>query len=170
MSRAYRPCGWTLPPASDPTAKGTPKALPTTRYRVASRVLASDAVVYVDAIPGKAFPAPATHAVVDQVRLAFVPHVLPVLVGTTVDFNNSDNVNHNVFTPAKCAGAFNLGSWGRGSAKSHTFDKPCVADLLCNVHSEMEGYVLAVPTPRASARPTSWSMPNARAAPAPMAW
>jgi plastocyanin len=107
----------------------------------------ADAVVYVDAIAGKTFPAPAAHASVDQSKMTFVPRVLPILVGTTVDFNNSDNVNHNVFSPDKCADAFNLGSWGRGSTKSHTFGKPCVADLLCNVHSEMEGYVLALPTP-----------------------
>jgi plastocyanin len=107
----------------------------------------ADAVVYLDSIAGKSFPAPAAHASVNQVKMTFVPRVLPVLIGTTVDFNNSDNVNHNVFSPDKCAGAFNLGSWGRGSTKSHTFDKPCVADLLCNVHPEMEGYVLALPTP-----------------------
>jgi len=107
----------------------------------------ADAVVYVDAIAGKTFPAPSAHAVVDQVKMAFVPRVLPVLVGTSVDFNNSDNVNHNVFTTDKCAGAFNLGSWGRGGTKSHVFDKPCFAALLCNIHPEMEGFVAALPTP-----------------------
>ena len=107
----------------------------------------ADAVVYVDAIAGKTFAAPAEHAKVDQIKMTFVPHVLPVLVGTSVDFNNSDNVNHNVFTPDKCASAFNLGSWGRGASKSHNFDKACFAALLCNIHPEMEGFVAAVPTP-----------------------
>src|SRR3989338_1756843 len=67
-------------------------------------------VVYVDRIPDKAFPAPADHALMDQKGMAFVPHVLPVLVGTTVDFRNSDDVLHNVFTPDKIADKFNLGS------------------------------------------------------------
>jgi plastocyanin len=107
----------------------------------------ADAVVFVDAIAGKSFPAPTAHASMDQVKLAFVPHVLAVLAGTSVDFSNSDNVNHNVFTPDKCAAGFNLGSWGRGVTKSHVFDKPCFAALLCNIHPEMEGYVAALPTP-----------------------
>jgi plastocyanin len=106
-----------------------------------------DAVVYLDAIPGKTFPAPTAHAKVDQVKMAFVPHVIAVQVGTTVDFQNSDTVNHNVFTPDKCAGGFNLGTWAKGQVKSHLFDKACAAVLLCSLHQEMEGFVVAVPTP-----------------------
>ena len=60
-----------------------------------------DAVVYVAAIPGKTFPAPKEHAKIDQMNLVFSPHVLPVLVGTTVDFLNSDAVLHNVFSPGR---------------------------------------------------------------------
>ena len=107
----------------------------------------ADAVVYVDAIPGKSFPAPSAHAELDQKNLVFVPHVLPVLVGTTVDFRNSDAVLHNVFSPDKCVEKFNLGSWPQGQVRSYTFKQPCAATLLCNVHPEMEAYVVAVPTP-----------------------
>jgi len=107
----------------------------------------ADAVVYVDAIPGKTFPAPKEHARIDQSNLLFVPHVLPVLVGTTVDFLNSDAVLHNVFSPDACAEKFNLGTWPKGQIKSYTFKKDCVATLLCKVHPEMEGFVVAVPTP-----------------------
>lgn len=107
----------------------------------------ADAVVYVDAIAGKTFPAPEKHATCDQKDLLFVPHVLPVLVGTTVDFKNSDAVLHNVFSPDKCADKFNLGSWPEGQTRSYTFKAPCAATLLCNVHPEMEGFVVAVPTP-----------------------
>lgn len=105
------------------------------------------AVVYVDAIAGKTFPPPAEHVVMDQLDMVFVPQVLPVVVGTTVEFLNSDPFLHNVFTPDKCAEKFNLGSWPKGQTKSFTFTRPCVAALLCNVHPEMEAYVLAVPTP-----------------------
>jgi plastocyanin len=107
-----------------------------------------NAVVYVDKIQGKTFPAPKEHARMDQKNLMFVPHVLPVVVGTTVDFINSDDVLHNVFSPDKCADKFNLGSWPKGQSKSYTFKEPgCAATLLCNVHPEMEGYVLVVETP-----------------------
>ena len=106
-----------------------------------------DAVVWIDAIPGKTFPAPKEHARVDQSNLVFVPHVLPVLVGTTVDFLNSDAVLHNVFTPEACAEKFNLGTWPKGQIRSYEFKKECVAALLCKVHPEMEAFIVAVPTP-----------------------
>lgn len=107
----------------------------------------ADAVVYIGTISGKSFPAPKEHAKMDQKSLAFSPHVLPVLVGTTVDFLNSDSVLHNVFTPEACAEKFNLGTWPQGETKSYTFKKECAAVLLCKVHPEMEAYVVAVPTP-----------------------
>lgn len=107
----------------------------------------ADAVVYVDKIAGKTFPPPAAHARVDQKDMVFRPHVLPVLVGTTVDFLNSDALLHNVFTPDKCAEKFNLGTWPKGQVRSYTFKQPCAATLLCNVHPEMEAFVVAAPTP-----------------------
>ncbi len=107
----------------------------------------ADAVVYVEKVDGKTFPAPAEPVVMDQKGKDFVPKVLPVLVGTTVDYLNSDAFAHNVFTPDKCADKFNLGSWPTGDTRSHTFEKPCAAVMLCNVHPEMVGYVVAVETP-----------------------
>ncbi|MHC4181435.1 MAG: carboxypeptidase regulatory-like domain-containing protein, partial [Planctomycetota bacterium] len=58
-----------------------------------------------------------------------------------------DPFAHNVFTPDKCADKFDLGSWPQGEKKSHLFDEPCAAVMLCNVHPEMTGYVVAVPSP-----------------------
>jgi len=107
----------------------------------------ADAVVYVAAVPGKTFATPTKHAEMDQTNLTFQPHVLPVLVGTTVDFLNSDAVLHNVFSPQACADKFNLGTWPKGQTRSFTFKKECMATLLCKVHPEMEAFVLALPTP-----------------------
>jgi plastocyanin len=106
--------------------------------------------VYVAAIPGKTFPAPAEHAVMDQRKLTFIPHVLVVLKGTAVDFLNSDAVGHNVYWPAMDHNkklAHNMGTWPQGVKKTFTFDELGVAPLLCNVHSEMSGYIVVVPTP-----------------------
>lgn len=107
-------------------------------------------VVYVDTIAGKTFPAPKEHPVMDQKGLLFSPHVMAVLQGTTVDFLNSDNVQHNVFWSAvssdKKAG-HNMGTWSKGEERSFTFDKPGVVPLLCNVHPEMEAYLIVSPTP-----------------------
>ena len=108
---------------------------------------AADAVVYVDAIPGKTFAPPTEHPVMDQKDMEFQPHVMVVTTGTTVDFLNTDPFLHNVFSPDKCADRFNLGSWPQGQKRSHKFTKECAATLLCNVHPEMEGYVVVVPTP-----------------------
>jgi plastocyanin len=106
-----------------------------------------DAVIYIEKIPGQSFDAPKQHQVMDQRNLMYVPHVLPVLVGTSVDFLNQDDVLHNVFSPDKCCDKFNLGSWAKGTIKSYTFSKSCIATMLCNVHPEMEAYVLALETP-----------------------
>ncbi len=107
-----------------------------------------NAVIYIDKIKGKNFDPPKEHALMDQKNLTFQPHVLPVLAGTTVDFLNSDDVLHNVYSPDQCVGKFNLGSWPKGQKKSFTFKEPgCTPTLLCNVHPEMEGYVVVVETP-----------------------
>jgi plastocyanin len=107
-----------------------------------------DAVVYVDKIASKEFPPPKDHAKIDQKNLSFKPRVLPILAGTTVDFLNSDEVLHNVFSPDQCAGKFNLGSWPKGQTKSFTFKQAgCMPTLLCNVHPEMEGFVVVLETP-----------------------
>jgi plastocyanin len=107
----------------------------------------ADAIVYVDKVAGKTFPPPSEHAKIDQKNMQFTPKVLAVVTGTTVDFLNSDAVLHNVFSPDACADKFNLGTWPQGQSKSFTFKKECFASLLCKVHSEMEGYVAALPTP-----------------------
>lgn len=105
------------------------------------------AAVYVEPIPGKTFEPPTEHAVVDQVKWVFVPHVLPLLKRTTVDFKNSDDVLHNVFSSRKSPTVFDLGTYRAGTVRSVTFDKPGVVSLLCNVHSEMSAYVVVVETP-----------------------
>jgi plastocyanin len=107
----------------------------------------SNAVVFVDKVPGKTFAPPTLHARMNQKGMQFLPHVLPLLAGTTVDFLNSDSVLHNVFSPDACADRFNLGTWPQGQTKSFTFKKECFAALLCKVHPEMEGFVAVLPTP-----------------------
>jgi hypothetical protein len=106
----------------------------------------SDAVVYIDKIPGRTFSPPSTPIILDQVNLRFTPHVLPVLAGTNVAFPNSDPVRHNVFSPT-ATWKFNLGTYPRGSTKFRTFDRAGAITLLCNVHAEMSAYVFVAETP-----------------------
>ena len=111
---------------------------------------AENIAVYVEAIPGKTFPAPAKHVTVDQKDKKFVPHVVVVLKGTTVDFLNSDPVGHNVYWPSiggnKKLG-HSLGTWSKNETRSFQFNELGEAHLLCNIHSEMSGFVVVVPTP-----------------------
>ena len=65
--------------------------------------------------------APASH-VVRQENLAFVPHVLTVLKGSTVEFPNSDPIFHNVFSLSRAA-SFDLGRYPKGASKSVRFDE-----------------------------------------------
>jgi len=107
-------------------------------------------VVYVDAIAGKTFPAPTKNYVMDQKQLLFVPHILVVQVGTTVEFLNSDKVAHNIFWPNIGGNkklTHNLGTWPTGQKRDFKFDNPGVVPLLCNVHPEMSGFVIVSPTP-----------------------
>lgn len=107
-------------------------------------------VVYVDAIAGKTFPAPKDRPIMDQKGLMFSPHIMAIQQGTTVEFLNSDTVQHNAFWTAiggdKKAG-HNLGTWPKGEKRPFTFAKAGVVPVLCNVHPEMTGYVIVSPTP-----------------------
>ncbi len=107
-----------------------------------------DAVIYIDKIEGKTFSPPSEKTLMDQKGMEFVPHVLPVLAGTTIEFLNNDHVLHNAFTPAKCAEKFNLGTWPKGEKRHYTFKEAgCVSVILCSVHPEMEAYIVVTPTP-----------------------
>jgi plastocyanin len=111
---------------------------------------AANIAVYVDTIPDKKFDAPTQHVVVDQKKMEFIPRVVVVLQGTTVDFTNSDPVGHNVYWPSISGNkklTHNLGTWPKGEKKSFQFNDLGVAPLLCNVHPEMSGYVVVVATP-----------------------
>src|SRR5262249_40465183 len=105
----------------------------------------SDAVIYIDKIPGRRYTPPASPIVLDQLNLKFVPHVLPVLIGTTVAFPNSDEIRHNVFSPGPPR--FDLGTYAQHTTKYHVFDKAGVWTMLCNVHAEMSAYVVVTETP-----------------------
>jgi plastocyanin len=135
-----------------PLLTGTARAVAATSISgtVKATGLASnaDAVVYVEQAPG-AFQPPAKPVDMDQRKMQFIPHVLPVVLGTTVNFLNSDPTAHNVFSPDH--EKYNLGTWPQGQRKAHLFDKcpkpPCVYTQLCRVHPEMEGFVVVLQNP-----------------------
>ena len=119
----------------------------------------TDLVVYIVSAPGQ-FPARAQHALIDQKKMTFTPHVLPILVGATVDFLNSDAVSHNVFTPDN--EGYNLGSWPKGEKHSYTFKKAGIYTQLCSIHPEMLAFVLVLQNPHyaVTAKDGHFSIPN----------
>jgi plastocyanin len=104
-------------------------------------------VIYLETAPRGAFeerePGRAT---LDQRNETFVPHVLAVMVGTVVDFPNSDRTYHNVFSLSK-AKRFDLGRYAVGRSKSVRFDRPGVVRVFCDIHSHMNAFVLVFSHP-----------------------
>ena len=99
-------------------------------------------VVYLETAPRGAFELRESgRAVMDQRDETFVPHVLAVTAGSTVDFLNSDRTYHNVFSFSK-GNRFDLGRYGRGRSKSVRFDRPGIVRVFCDIHSHMSAYVL----------------------------
>jgi plastocyanin len=99
-------------------------------------------VVYLETAPQAAFEIPAPgRAVLDQKNESFVPYVLAVTVGSTVEFPNSDRVYHNVFSLSK-ARRFDLGRYPRGQSRSLRFDQPGVVRVFCEIHSHMSAFIL----------------------------
>jgi plastocyanin len=117
---------------------------------IEGKVTPGQSVVYVDSIPGKTFSPPSQEAVMSQKDLAFVPHVLVVQQGTTVQFLNNDNEQHNVFWPSvggNKKAAHNVGTWPQGEKRPYKFEQSGVAPLFCNIHAEMSGFIVVSPTP-----------------------
>jgi plastocyanin len=126
--------------AADGTIQGTVK--------VTGLASNADAVVYVVQAAGPAAPSNKP-AEIDQRNMQFVPHVLPIVAGTTVRFLNSDPTAHNVFSPDH--EKYDLGTWSQGQSKTHAFatctKPPCVYVQLCRIHPEMEAYVVVLQNP-----------------------
>jgi plastocyanin len=99
-------------------------------------------IVYIETVPGNF---PATHVKMDQQNKIFNPFVLPVVQGSTVEFQNNDNLAHNVLGVG--GDEFNLGSFSKGMIREHTFNKAGHVALLCNIHPEMEAHVLVLQNP-----------------------
>jgi plastocyanin len=99
-------------------------------------------VVYLESAPSAAFAdIDPQHATLDQRHETFIPHVLAIVVGTTVDFPNSDKTYHNVFSISKTK-SFDLGRYATGRSKSVRFDRPGIVRVFCEIHSHMSAFIL----------------------------
>jgi hypothetical protein len=89
---------------------------------------------------------PVVHAAIRQLDETFLPRVLAVPRGSTVDFPNDDPFFHNVFSLSGAA-SFDLGRYARGSTRSRTFDRPGIVKVYCDLHSYMNAVILVLDDP-----------------------
>jgi plastocyanin len=146
-----------LPPVAQkaPSAHlypGRASSLPVARTMMYGAV--EDAVVWIENVPAAADTA--HHSKLPKLAQkgqCFTPRVLAVPPGTTVDFPNMDAIFHNVFS-ASPARRFDLGKYPRGHSKRVTFDRPGLVHVYCDIHSNMEAFILILPT-RAFTQPSA---------------
>ena len=106
----------------------------------------NNVVVYLEPSTNKQFSPSKNVATMDQINMNFVPHVLPVMLGTKVIFPNSDKIRHSVFSVSKIK-KFDFGTYPPGVEKSIICDQPGVIPVLCYIHHDMSGYIVVLSTP-----------------------
>src|SRR5207302_2822781 len=121
------------------------------RYEVINRggVLSTEppvAVIYLDGTFPKLSSLPTKQ--IAQKNFAFVPALLPVQVGTRIEFPNLDDTYHSIFSysPAK---RFDLGRYRpeERPIPSEIFDRAGLVTLRCDIHEHMRGLILVLNTP-----------------------
>ncbi len=119
------------------------------RYKFVEKVDYSELkefVVYIDKPVTNATPPSKPLQVITQRDAVFRPHVLPILVGTTVEWPNKDDIFHNVFSVSD-AKQFDLGLYKDPEVKRVTFEVPGRVDVFCSIHSKMSCIILVLPNP-----------------------
>lgn len=131
--------------AEEPEAKPKRGSLRGT-LKVDGKALDEPAVITLEPADGKFKRRAPRHAMMEQRNREFAPHVLTVPTGSTVTFPNFDTVYHNVFSRSDVA-AFDLGIYRSGQSRDYTFDKDGIVHLGCNLHKNMNAYVVIVSEP-----------------------
>lgn len=88
-------------------------------------------------------PRSAEPVVMDQNGIAYIPTVLAVVAGTTVEFRNSDPTLHNVHCACVRNRTFNVGV-GPGQSSRVVFDRPEIVIVTCNIHAEMKAFIVVL--------------------------
>jgi len=107
----------------------------------------ADIVVWLESADNPAaLPSPPRHAQMLQKDKMFHPHVLPIEVGTIVDFPNADPIFHNAFSNYE-GQLFDVSLYPPGTSRSVTFRKPGVVRVFCNIHPSMSAIILVLKNP-----------------------
>lgn len=141
-------------PGAQLDGSSTAGAYASRKYKFVERVNYEDMKDFVVGIEGKVGTnvvstnvVTVTTSRVAQKGAMFTPHVLPVLVGTTVEWPNHDDIFHNVFSDSD-AKQFDLGLYkDNPPEKRVTFDRSGKVDVYCSIHANMHCVVLVMDNP-----------------------
>ena len=102
-------------------------------------------VVYLKGVKFRGALTP-SHQEIRQEHESFVPRVVAVTRGSTIDFPNADPFFHNVFSLSS-ASTFDLGRYPMGRQKSTTLSRPGLVKVYCHIHSHMSASILVLDHP-----------------------
>jgi len=107
----------------------------------------SGVVVWLESLTGPppSAAAPGTARMVQKDK-TFTPHVLPIRVGTSVDFPNFDPIFHNAFSNYN-GQLFDVGLYPPGTSRSVRFARPGIVRIFCNIHAAMSAVIVVLNTP-----------------------
>jgi hypothetical protein len=114
----------------------------------------SGVVIWLKPVGRPAPPAPPRREAMKQKDRHFIPHVLAVSVGSTVDFPNLDPIFHNAFSNFS-GQPFDTALYAPGTNRSQTFKIPGIVRVFCNIHPTMSAIIAVLPTPWYAATPPS---------------
>lgn len=107
----------------------------------------SGIVIWLEPLSGTPVTTASTRKVeMVQKNKKFTPHILPIAVGTTVDFPNYDPIFHNAFSNYD-GQLFDVGLYPPGTSRSVTFKRAGVVRVFCNIHPAMSAIILVVNSP-----------------------
>jgi len=106
----------------------------------------SDVVISVQPAGSTVSAPPGKHATMLQKGKMFMPHILPVTTGATVDFPNSDPIFHNAFSSYN-GQIFDIGLYPPGTSRAVRLTRPGVLRVFCNIHPAMSAIILVLNTP-----------------------
>jgi plastocyanin len=108
----------------------------------------SDVAVWLEPVSGKARKSPSgeKNPAIRQKGKRMIPQVLITTVGQEVDFPNEDPFVHNIFSNSEVK-RFDLGIYQEGETRSVLFTRPGVISVHCNIHPQMEAFVVVVNSP-----------------------
>jgi plastocyanin len=107
----------------------------------------SGVVVWLEPVTGSPPPArPGVVARMVQKNKTFTPHVLPIRVGTSVDFPNFDPIFHNAFSNYN-GKTFDVGLYPPGTSQRVPFPRPGIVRVFCNIHANMSAVIVVLNTP-----------------------